>query len=200
MDPTQLDIVQNWLLNYRYSILIPLTIVEGPLLMVLCGVLLKLGYYSFIPLFLTLAIGDLLADVMWYAVGRFGGLKFVRKYGQRFGITVEMVERAESRFRRHEGKLLFLSKITMGLGFAVAIIVAAGLLRVNFRKFLSINAVGQVFWTIILLGAGYFFGHYYENLDRGFRYASLASFLVLVYIGITLFKSYLQKKNLENQI
>lgn len=190
----------EWLITYRYLLIFPIAIVEGPILMVFCGILWKLGYFSLLPLFLALAASDLFGDVMWYAVGRWGGERFIRRFGRYFGVDEEMVRKVEVRFRAHEGKILFLSKLTMGFGFAIATILAAGMLRVDFKKFLAINAVGQVFWTVILLGAGYLYGNYYESLDQGFRYFSLAGFLGAVYLAFAGFKRYLRLKAEKNEL
>jgi membrane protein DedA with SNARE-associated domain len=200
MDPAQFTTLQQWLLEYRYWIIFPITLIEGPVLMVLCGILWKLGYFSFAPLFFVLAVADLAADVIWYAAGRWGGHKFVRTYGKYLGLDEALILKVERRFLDHGGKILFLSKITMGLGLAIAIIVAAGMMRVNFRKFLLINGLGQAFWTLTLLSVGYFFGNFYHQIDKGFRYASLAGFIILVYFILTGFKSYLRKRTEKNQL
>lgn len=190
----------EWLITYRYLLIFPLAVAEGPILMVFCGVLWKLGYFSLLPLFLVLAASDLFADVIWYAAGRWGGHRFVRRFGKYFNVNEAMVAKVEARFRAHEGKIIFFSKLTMGLGFAIATILAAGMLRVNFKKFLAINAVGQVFWTGILLMVGYLYGGWYERIDQGFRYVSLAGFLLLAYLAFTGFKQYLRRKTERNEL
>lgn len=160
-----------WLLAYRYVIAYPLAIVEGPILMMISGFLVRLGFFAFWPIYFVLMAGDLTGDVIWYYIGHRGARPFIDKYGRFFSVTEAGVQRAEQFFNKHQTKILFISKITMGFGFALATLMAAGAARVPFKKYMLINFLGQFVWTGFLMAIGFFLGHLYTLVDKGLRWA-----------------------------
>jgi membrane protein DedA with SNARE-associated domain len=182
---------------YRYLLVFLLAIVEGPMVMVASGILLKLNFFYFWPIYLSLMLGDFVADMAWYWVGRYGGLPFVRRFGKYFSLTPDVLERIEVFFKKHQDKILIISKITMGFGFAVATLFTAGLVRIDFKKYAIFNFLGGFIWTGFLLAAGYFFGNLYTVLNKGFKVVfiiALAAFiLAALYGGSRYFKKILLK-------
>ena len=172
--------IVSWLLTYRYAIVYPLTIVQGPIVMLIGGFLVRLGFFSFWPIYLTIVAADLTGDVLWYYVGHHGARKIINKYGRFIGITEENVERAEKFFHEHQGKILFISKLTTGFGLAIAVLIAAGAARVPFRKYLTINFFGEFVWAGALMGIGFFFGHLYTLVDRSLHWAFIIGLVIIV--------------------
>lgn len=196
-------LVQYWfakLLVYKYFVAFPLAIVEGPIIMVACGFLLRLGAFSFWPIYLALVLGDFVADIVWYFVGYYGARKFADRWGKYFSITPESLEKLEVLFHNHQSKILFISKITMGFGFALATLIAAGMAKVPLKKYALFNFLGGFVWTALLMGVGYFFGHLYTIIDKSFKVA-FVTFLIIMLIAVLYgagkyFKNYLSKKYL----
>jgi membrane protein DedA with SNARE-associated domain len=184
----------SWLLTFRYPIAFPLAIVEGPLVMLLSGFLIRIGFFSFWPIYLILMAGDLTGDVFWYFVGRNGGRPLIEKYGRFVNLTEGNVERAEGFFKDHQIKILFISKITMGLGFALATLVAAGMAKVPFKKYFTINLFGQFIWTGILLAAGFFLGNFYTWVDKSLRWAFVISLIVVAAFGLFGFGKFMRTR------
>ncbi len=171
--------IASWLLTYRYPILYPLAVVEGPVVMMISGFLVRLDFFSFWPVYLLLVAGDLTGDILWYLLGRHGARSFIEKYGRFFSITEENVEKAEQFFHKHQVKILFISKITMGFGFALATLIAAGAAKVPFKKYLTINFLGQFVWTGVLMAVGYFLGNLYIMVDKSLRWAFIIALIVI---------------------
>lgn len=174
--------ILNGLSYYRYIFMFFGAIFEGPILMVASGMFLKLNLLYFWPTYLCLMIGDFVADLSWYWVGYYGGNAFVFKWGKYFSLTPDVVEKLEVFFKKHQNKILFLSKITMGFGFAVATLFTAGLVKVSFKKYALFNLLGGFIWTGVLLTLGYFFGNLFIILNKGFR-AAFVIFLVIVVVS-----------------
>jgi len=151
---------------YRYVLTFVLAIFEGPMVMVASGMLLRLNFFYFWPIYLSLMLGDFVADLGWYWVGFYGGRHFVERFGKYFSLTPDVIEKVEDFFHKHQDKILFISKITMGFGFAVATLFVAGLVRLPFKKYALFNFFGRVIWTGILLSLGYFFGNLYAVLKQ----------------------------------
>src|SRR5207244_3478176 len=146
---------------------------QGPILMVLGGFLLRQGYFDLWPLYFTLLCGDFIGDILWYWIGFLGARPLIERYGRFFSLSPDLFNKLEGGFRRHSTRILLISKLTMGFGFALATLVAAGVSRVPFRKYILLNLIGGFFWTGFLVAIGFFFGHLYLIIDKGFRFAVL---------------------------
>lgn len=150
-----------WIGSSKYILLFFGTLIEGPVVMVMSGFLFRLGQFDFVPMYLMLVFGDFVADLGWYAVGYFGARPATYRYGKFLGITPEIVEKIERRFKKYQDRILIISKLTMGFGFALVTLVVAGMLKVSFKRYALLNFIGGFFWTLFLLIAGYFFGNIY---------------------------------------
>ena len=170
-----------WLIAYRYPIALPLAFVEGPIVMLVSGILIRSGFFDFWPIYLLLMAGDLIGDATWYWIGRRGGRTFIEKYGKFISVTNERIERVEKFFQNHHASILFIPKITMGFGFAIATLMAAGAARVNFRKYMIINFLGGFIWTGFLIGIGFFLGNFYITINKGLRWMFI---LAVIAIGL----------------
>ncbi|MES2437082.1 MAG: DedA family protein [Patescibacteria group bacterium] len=164
--------------------MVPAAVIEGPVLTMICGFLYKMGYLAFIPTYLLLMFGDILGDVIWYGIGYYGGRPFVRRFGKYFSVTEEKITTVEKFFHTHSDKILIISKITNGFGFALVTLMTAGIVKISFKRYMILNTIGQFIWTGTLLALGYFFGNVYETMDGIFAKISL---FAMIAIALALF-------------
>lgn len=184
-------------LHYKYAIIVLLGIPEGPILSVLGGFLWRLGILSFLPLYISLMAADLIGDVAWYNIGYHWGPKFIGRFGHLFNITEKNVATIERLFHKHKDWVLFVSKITSGFGFAIVTLMTAGLVRIPFRRYMTLNAAGQLIWTGALIGVGYSFGHFYNQIHDLFgRLSILSGFIILGFLLMG-FRKYLASKVMD---
>ncbi|MEN9413478.1 MAG: hypothetical protein RLZZ342_565 [Candidatus Parcubacteria bacterium] len=163
---------------------------EGSVVMITTGVLVHSGFAAFWPAFVALMLGDILSDIMWYSMGRFGGRKFINRWGYLFGATPVLVEKIEHRFHEYHTSILMISKLTMGFGFAIVTLMTAGLLRVSFVRFVAINVSGGLIWVSALFSIGYYFGSALESIPAEMRFAGFLAGAVFMFI----FLQYANKK------
>ena len=185
---------------FRYPLIFLFAIIEGPILMTASGFLLRLGYFEFIPLYGALVLGDFTADVFWYGVGYYGGHHFIKRWGKYFSLTEELVEKISVKFQKHQNKILFFSKITMGLGFALVTLFAAGLSRVSFRNYVFFNFVGGFIWTGLLLGLGYSLGHLYTFINSGLRILFIGAAVILLLAALYGMNRYFRNRATHNDL
>ena len=179
-----------WFALYRYPAFYVGAILEGPILMTLSGVFLRLGYVQFWPVYIALILGDLTGDLAWYGIGHWYARPFLARFGKFFSITEAALQSTERFYRRHHSNILFFSKLTMGFGFALPILMTAGMIRVPLRKFIALNVLGQMVFTGLLLSLGYYFGNAIVAINEGFRVFSIIAFIAFIYLlfhGIGLF-------------
>ena len=193
--------MQEWLISlsthhsvWVYVFIVFFAFAEGPFLSMVFGVIIKLGYFGFAPVYLALMIGDLIGDIFWYYLGFFYGHPFIKKFGKYFNITEEGVDKVRAIFHKHKHPILFISKITNGFGFALATLMTAGMVKLPFRKYLVVNVVGQFVWTGFLMSVGYFFGDLYLTVDAVIGKMFIIAIFIVFFVAFLRYRKYLQAK------
>jgi membrane protein DedA with SNARE-associated domain len=186
----------NFLESSKYVLLFIGTIFEGPVVMVASGFLYKLGQFDFVPMYLCLVAGDFTADIGWYSFGRFGTRSAIFKYGHFVGITPKILEKIEVRFKKYHQKILIISKLTMGLGFALVILVVAGIFKVPFKNYVILNLVGGFVWTAFLVAIGYFLGNIFLLIPESVKIIFLCATIIAIIFGLKYINTYLKKQEI----
>lgn len=168
------------ILQYKYLILIPLAIIEGPILSFIAGFLVSTHVLNIWVVFLIIIGGDAIGDTLHYCLGRFGGEKFFRHFGKYIGVTPEDVIKKKAEFLHKARRTVLMGKFVHGVG--IALLCAAGMAEVPYLKFLRFALVGALIQSTILVTAGYFFGRLYSTFSAYFYYESIA-ILCLAIIG-----------------
>jgi membrane protein DedA with SNARE-associated domain len=158
------QIIFEFLTHYGYAIMLPLMIVEGPMATVTAATLASLGAFNVWVVLVFSVAGDAVGDLVWYWLGHRYGLGFVRRFGKYFGISENLVMRMEKYFARHGGKTIMAVKSTTGLCWAT--FVAAGIAKMNFKKFLKYSIYGGIVWSGFLVTIGYFYGYLWREIKQ----------------------------------
>lgn len=178
-----------------YLFIVLLACTEGSFLFLIFGVLIKLGYFGFIPVYLALISGNLIGDVVWYYIGFMWGHKFIGRFGKNFGITEDEVTKVTETFHKHKYPILFVSKITNGFGFALVVLITAGIVRIPFALYMVVNIIGQFIWAGMLIGIGYFFSDLYLQIDTILgRVMVIIGFIIILIIFLK-YRKYLKDKS-----
>lgn len=171
--------------QYRYLILIPLAIVEGPIVIIIAGFLVSLGYFDPFLVYVIGLTGDQIGDACLYAFGRWGG-KFLHSHGSWIGVTPKRLAQAKDYFRERHLKAVTISKLVHGIG--VAGLVAAGALHVPFKRYIRTALFISVIQDAAFLFIGMFFGHAYIRIGQYLDYyAAAGSVIVLAAIAFAIF-------------
>lgn len=101
--PLSLSINQlfDLLIQYRYIVIFPIVVIEGPVITMISGFLVSLGYMNFWIAYSILVVGDVTGDVLYYAIGRWGRESFMNRWGRYFGFDPERIERVEAHFKEN---------------------------------------------------------------------------------------------------
>ncbi|MFA6297184.1 MAG: DedA family protein [Candidatus Paceibacterota bacterium] len=182
------------LFQYKYFILFPGILFEGPILTMLGGFLASPsgGIIMNVDIvFIVAVLADLTGDVLYYSIGRFSGSDFIEKYRKFLGLTQERLSKLKHYFERHGSKTIILGKISHGLGWPA--MVAAGAAHMRFGKFMTINTIVSLGKTVILVALGYYYGKSSETL---FKYVGWAgTTLTILVFGIAFYVLYAKRKD-----
>jgi len=182
-----LDAVVHLVETYKYAILLPVSTVEGPAVSLVTGFLCSLKILNIAISYGILLAGDMIGDTIYYSIGRFGGRRFIRKWGHYFSIDEEKVVRMERRFERHAGKILLIGKTQAIGGIAL---VSAGLAKMPYWKYMWFNLVGSLVKVALFLTLGYYFGKSYSLVNGylGVHATITTAILVLAVIAYFVIK------------
>jgi membrane protein DedA with SNARE-associated domain len=175
-----LDTVLNWLFVYKYVVLFPFIILEGPFVSMTAGFLSSINVLNIFIVYPLVVTADLAGDLIYYSIGRWGGKRLIQKYEGLFRLKQGNIERIEAHFEKHTKKTIIIGKISHAFG--APILLAAGMAKVKIYEIFWSNFVVTIPKYIILLFIGYYFGQGYVFLTKYSEYISLA----LVSVGILL--------------
>ncbi|MEQ1499947.1 MAG: VTT domain-containing protein [Parcubacteria group bacterium] len=157
---------------YKYWIIFPIAIFEGPIICVISGFLVSMGSLNGFVVYMMLVLADTLGDLMYYSIGRFWRHSdWLKKHANFFGYSEKSEEYLQNHFSKHKAKTFLLAKISHGLGSSVQI--ASGIAKVNYKEFLLWSVVGTVPKVLVLLILGYYVGSSYENIDNYLQFMAL---------------------------
>jgi membrane protein DedA with SNARE-associated domain len=179
---------------YKYAFLFITAFFEGPVIMTATGFLLHFGQFNFFVAFLALVFGDLAGDFAWYAIGYFAGKKIIMKYGKYISLDEKIVDRIERLYKNHQGKIIILSKITMGFGFSLATLTSAGMSRMPLKKFGLYNFIGGLIWVGFLMFLGYSLGSAYIRINEGLRVLFIIGSVAALLAALYGFQRYIRNK------
>lgn len=166
--------------TYGLVLLVPLSILEGPIVTVIASYAARLGYLNIFAVFLVCVLGDLIGDGALYWIGRTGRGWVPSRYRSWLGIDRARTIKLVHHFRGQGGRTLILGKITHSAGFLV--LLAAGVAKMPFGRFVLFNTLGTLPKTALFCVLGYTVGHAYASIDG---YIGRVSVILLIAIVAT---------------
>jgi membrane protein DedA with SNARE-associated domain len=184
------------LISYRYAVLIPLAILEGPIVAMIAGLLVHAGLFNFFIAYLILIMGDVISDTFSYYVGYVGGERFswIKRRIAKSKLLTHHRQALVKVWDKHPFVTLILAKLAYGLTFPF--LVSAGLIRFSYRRFISdVLAIATVQY-LIFLGIGYAFGGLIAQATHfvDITFILVAVGVILVLVGYFVAGSYARRK------
>lgn len=181
------------ILKYKYFILFPVLIVEGPIATIASGILASPSFNKFniIPLFFFVVFADVFGDTLYYLLGKYAGPRIIRKIKEHRGVTVEYENRIQNFFSRYGKISILLGKITHGFGWPI--MVLAGSMRMQYKTFILYCITASIVKTAALLAIGYYYSKDYA-LFSFYIGSHITGFLTLGIIAFILWQVVSQMK------
>lgn len=145
-------------------VIAPLAVVEGPVVSVVAGYLVKLGLLGLPQTVAVLVLGDLLGDVILYMVGRRGRARVALPWLARCGVTRRRLAQVLRAFRAQGARILILGKLTHAAGFVV--LLAAGMARMPFGRFAALSLLASLPKVGLLMALGWIYGRAADAVDN----------------------------------
>jgi membrane protein DedA with SNARE-associated domain len=145
------------------------------------------------------AIGNVIGSLVAYAVGAWGGLPFLHRYGKYILISNHDLERANRWFYKYGDWITFISRLLPAVRTFISF--PAGIARMNIGKFSLYAFIGSFIWSIALTWGGYILGQNWERireLMRPFDYPIIGIVVVLICVFIWLRLRSRKQQSLKN--
>jgi membrane-associated protein len=176
LDPALIDTLREWMdvrAIVQWGGLIGITVIifvetglffgfflPGDSLLVTAGILAGAGQIDILWLVLLAAAAAVIGDQTGYAIGYRAGKALVVRY-KRFEAHIE---RAHAFYEKYGPKTIVLARfVPIVRTFVPAV---AGAARMNYRKFVTYNIAGGVFWVLSTTLLGYTLGRAIPSIDR----------------------------------
>lgn len=174
--------------QYKYWVIFPIAVIEGPIITIISGFLVNSGVLSGILAYSILVVADVLGDTVYYFTGRFWrSSNWVKRLMGFFGYDENTEVFLEEHFRKHKFKTFLIGKFTHGIGGMIEI--ASGIAGISFWQYLFISFVTTLPKSLVLITIGYYAGVYYEKINGYFQnFAFITIGLVIVFIFFTVSK------------
>lgn len=186
--------------QYRYFVLFPLACLEGPILGFIAGTLIPLGYFYPVPLLATLILADVIPDITYYYLGRWGHNRvWVQKFIAKLRVTPERLDLLHRLWHTHTAKAMLVTKFSYGL--STPLLLTAGLVQLPFSRFWKWSAFLAACQYTVLVSLGYFFGEYFTKVQSSLvRGQMIIAAAAVVFILYYFFTNSIRKKFLKKDL
>lgn len=154
----------------------------GETILIAAAVYAGAGQLNVVAVALVAFTAAVMGDNIGFAIGHFGGRPLAERLGRYVFLTPARLDKAESFFTRHGGKVVVIARFVEGLRQANGII--AGIAGMHWAKFLAFNAIGAALWVGLWVTLGDVAGNHitavYQTFHRYQLYLLIALGLALV--------------------
>jgi membrane protein DedA with SNARE-associated domain len=196
---TLIGIISQWILGiistYGYwgilwsmaveSACIPL---PSEIIMTFSGFLVSQGTFNMTLVTLAGASGNLIGSWLAYGAGRFGGRRFLEKYGKYILVSHDEIKKADQWFLRFGDVTVFATRLLPVIRTFISL--PAGISKMNFLKFSVYTFIGSIPWCWGLAYAGKQLGTHWNQLGPYFH-----QFDFLILLALLLFIFWVKRAN-----
>ena len=155
----------------------------GEILLISAAIFAGAGQLNIALVIAVAVLGAVIGDNIGYAVGRLGGRPLAERWGRFVFLTPARLDRAETFFNAHGGKVVTVARFIEGLRQVNGLL--AGIAGMGWLKFLGFNALGAVLWVGTWAGLGFVAGTHMAVIYAEFeRYRWYAIGVLVLVAGI----------------
>lgn len=183
------DVVVSLVSTYGYFAIFIAMVAEGPVVTTAAAFAAGTGLFNvFIILGLSI-LGDVSADILYFAVGYWGRTALIEKYGHYVGLTNKRVNKIQKLLHTHIWRTLLAIKLTPGL--ASAGLVAVGLSKMKPKKYAVMTSLITIPKCILFVALGYYSGRVHDIATKFFH---VGFYAIPIALAIIFLISYIYQK------
>jgi membrane protein DedA with SNARE-associated domain len=186
--PGFLNTLAGPLNHYGYWLILLLVLLEdfgvpvpGETVMIAGAVYAGHGQLNVVAVGVIAFVAAVAGDNIGFAIGHFGGRALVLRFGRYVRVTAERLDKTESFFNRHGGKIIVVARFVEGLRQLNGII--AGISGMHWLRFVAFNALGAALWVGTWVSLGDLAGN---HLNTIYHYLTEYSWYLLIAVVVLL--------------
>jgi membrane protein DedA with SNARE-associated domain/membrane-associated phospholipid phosphatase len=144
--------------------------------------LAKIGALRFDTVIAVAIAGAVLGDIVGYFFGKKYGYTFLLRLGKFFSIKEESLEKVKNLVSGHLNKAVFIGKFNPLTRSLAPFVVGAS--KISFRRFILIDFIANVSWTMFAFVVGYVFGASYTVVAPYFGRIIIIALVIAVLVVI----------------
>ena len=142
-------------------------LIPSEIILPLAGSLSASGQFNLFLMVAAATIGSLGGASILHSIGRWGGENrignWLDRYGKWFLLSRSDLDRSREWFARYGSLTVLICRFIPGMRTFVS--VPAGLVEMPYGRFLVFTAIGSAVWDGALVGAGYFLGKNWKQVE-----------------------------------
>lgn len=164
--------VMSWISAYGYLALLPLFVIEGPVVGITSGVLISVGLLRPVPVLFLYVVGTIITDSLVYYAAKHSNTIIDNTAVGRWllGRAEWVIDHADTgwreKFTNNYTSLMVLAKLAPINLLATFVAVGAGMLKISARRFYKPIILTQPVWSAAVVGLGYYLGDAVQNPDN----------------------------------
>lgn len=171
----KLDYIMEHLLNeYGYFALFIGTFLEGETILILAGIAAAHHYLDLKIVIIVAFIGSYFGDQLWYFLGRHYGIAILNKRPK----WQKSADKALIYLKRNPDLWVLTFRFMYGLRTIMP--VAIGISGYSPKRYMILNAIGAIIWSIVLGGASYYFGSIVLSYLKDYELIFLAAIAIII--------------------
>lgn len=167
--------------------------VPSEAVMPFAGFLIAEGKFSFVGVIFFSTLGSIIGSSLSYYLGKYGGEKFINKYGKYFLLNQADLDKTNRFFDRFGEMAILISRFIPIIRHLISL--PAGIAKMNLKKFFIYTIIGAGAWNSFLALVGYLLKNNWEDVmkySKGLDVAVLG--LLIIFVVYFVYKHLVHKK------
>ena len=175
---TSLNSALHIIQSHGYLIIFVIMIIEGPLITYFAAFAASLGLFNIYWVFVLSVLGNLVTDMVYFGIGKFGNIAFIRKYIPKS--KSRLINKLAKYIEKNTGKTLALIKIIPPL--PTPGLILAGMSKLSFRKFFFYALLIGIPYSLFFTFLGYYSGVAFSTFEHYFKLGEVIIGILVVTI------------------
>lgn len=179
--------MESYIEHFGYLAILIGTFLEGETILILGGFAAHRGYLDLSLVIMSAFIGTFFGDQLFYFLGRKHSQTVLNHWPQ----WQSKIDKSRQMIDQH--RILIILSFRFLYGLRTVIPFTLGIANVPARRFVPLNIIGALVWSVAIGLAGYFFGHALEIALGHIKQIELWVMIGIVLSGGIIWLTYLRR-------
>lgn len=179
---------------FGVAIGLAIEIIPSEIVLAYAGYLISKGEINYFGAIAAGTFGILIAQLILYWIGAYGGRPFLLKYGKYLLIHERHIDVAEKWFNKYGAGVIFTGRFIPVIRQAISI--PAGIAKMSYAKFIFYTLLATIPWSVLFIFLGERLASNWAQIDEAAApyVKPVGAIAVIVIIAYIAFSMYLKKK------